>query len=115
MVGERANCYAADCSHLVRLHRLQDYLAGGRCPRATMETLPQDTIKQILRFLPAQSLLVSEMVCRLWRDLASTDDAHWEVSDGSRGPRGRVQSLIQVTPVRHFGPSCSFYLQSQPC
>ncbi|TFJ81010.1 hypothetical protein NSK_007653 [Nannochloropsis salina CCMP1776] len=58
------------------LHK--DNLAGGRCPRATMESLPQDTIKQILRFLPAPSLLVSEMVCRLWRELASTDDAHWK-------------------------------------
>lgn len=50
-----------------------------RRPRPTMETMPQDTLKLIFRFLPAPSLLASEMVCRLWRDLASKDDAHWEV------------------------------------
>ncbi|GAB5033396.1 fbox domain containing protein [Nannochloropsis oceanica] len=52
--------------------------AALRRPRPTMETLPQDTLKQIFRFLPAHSLLASEIVCRLWRDLASMDDAHWE-------------------------------------
>jgi len=52
--------------------------------------MPQDTLKQIFRFLPAHSLLASEMVCKLWRDLASKDDAHWEVrdEDGSEGCEG---------------------------
>lgn len=57
----------------------QNHAAALRRPRPSMETLPQDTLKQIFRFLPAHSLLASEIVCRLWRDLASKDDAHWEV------------------------------------
>ncbi len=52
--------------------------AALRRPPASIGTLPLETLKQVFRFLPAPSLLAAEMVCRLWRDLASKDDAHWE-------------------------------------
>lgn len=43
----------------------------------TIDWLPHETLKLIFRFLPAKSLISSEMVCSLWRD-ASKDNTYWK-------------------------------------
>lgn len=48
-----------------------------RAPRASVDSLPSDTLKQIFRFLPAPALCAAEMVCPLWRSIAAQDDAWW--------------------------------------
>lgn len=45
--------------------------------KASVDSLPSETLKLILRFLPAPSLCTAEAVCPLWRAVASEDDAWW--------------------------------------